>query len=205
MNRGHAGSPSALTAVLTDALAKWEDGEDGMVVGEATPGGVWDAMQATLEQWGVPQPIAVVEVGARGVLSVSQRDASGVGVDCQSCMCRLLIQPSSPCPQLALLDAQLGVLDNPSGGPLTFAEHPRPYLVLSGAPPPPPGAASVSSGSSAVEDANGEHLVGQVWVSGPLGKAPPGVSQRAVLVVYPRQQVMVLATHNCLILLTTAC
>lgn len=63
MSREHAGSPSALTAVLTDALAQWEEGEEGLVVGETTPGGVWDAMQATLEQWGVPQPIAVVEVG----------------------------------------------------------------------------------------------------------------------------------------------
>lgn len=93
---------------------------------------------------------------------------------------------------MALLDAQLGALDSRVGGPLTFAEHPRPYLVLSGAPPPPPEAASVSSGSSAAGGAaggDGEHLVGQVWVSGPLGRTPSDAPQRATLVVYKRQQV----------------
>lgn len=102
---------------------------------------------------------------------------------------RAMVCVHHPLPlQVALLDAQLGALHNPTGAPLTFAEHPRPYLVLSAPLPAALEAASETSGSS-VAGVDGEHLVGQVWVSGPLGRGPPGAAQRATLVVYPQQKV----------------
>lgn len=91
----------------------------------------------------------------------------------------LLPFPSSPplyC-QVWLMETALGDLRAPMGGPLTFAEPPRPFMVLSGTDAPLVAAAAAVAGGgdgsdSGSEDSgvsvtggvnSGDHLMKQVW------------------------------------------